>query len=251
MSAATGTSMTTRTLPGSGTHWARVAVSVDRTDVRDLVVPMRQAVTMRGRLVWEGTPLNSPGISLRMEPASGAPSLGMPRMTTSPASDTFVIEGLLPGEYIITSLGPRLKSVMWDGRDYTNRPFDATAGQDFDDVVVTLTTESILLQGTVRDERGSMATDDPAVIVFPVQPELWSNFGFSPARVKAIQTTNAGRYTFQSLTAGDYLIVAVDAEHIDGWKDPSFLKRVAPLATRITLAWGDKAEHSLRVVTIK
>ena len=141
--------------------------------------------------------------------------------------------------------------MIWDGRDYTNRPFDASAGQDFTEVVVTMTSETVLLQGTVRDERGGKTVDDPAVIVFPVEPTLWSNFGFSPARVKAIQTTNAGRYTFQSLTAGDYLIVAVDAEHINGWKDPSFLKRVAPLATKISLAWGDKAEHSLRVVTVK
>jgi hypothetical protein len=241
-------------MPGDATSWVRQAVSIERTDIRDLVVPMRRAATMRGRIVWgETTRLNSPGISLRMEPASGIPSLGMPRVQTSAEAvdDNFIIEGLLPGEYVLTSLGPRLKSVTWDGRDYTHRPFDASAGHDFNDVVVTLTTESILLSGTVRDDRGGKTIDDPAVIVFPVEDQLWSNFGFSPARVKAVQTTNAGRYTFQSLPAGDYLIVAVDGEHINGWKDPAFLKRAAPLATRISLAWGDKAEHGLRVVTIK
>ena len=86
LSAPTGTSMSTRTLPGPGTHWARVAVSVDRTDIRDLVVPLRQAVTMRGRFVWESERPPGSSTGLRMEPASGTPSLGMPRVTTSPTS---------------------------------------------------------------------------------------------------------------------------------------------------------------------
>ena len=241
-------------MPDAGNaYWARIPLSVDRADISDLVVTIRRAAAMKGRFVWEGVkPPASPGIHLRLEPANGDLSLGMPqtRIDEDPIA-TFVLDGLLPGEFILVGVGGRIKSVVWNGRDYTHRPVDARAGEDFNDVVVTLTSGTTLLSGTVRDDRGGKITDDRAVIVFPIEPELWSNFGFTPARIKAVQLTNAGRYTFQNLPAGDYLIVAVDAEQIDGWKDPAFLKRVAPLATKISLAWGDKAEHPLRVVTIK
>jgi hypothetical protein len=251
LSAPSGTSMTSRSFAGGDEYWGKLSLAVEGADLRDVVVPLRRAVTMRGRIVWEGIkpPMGIP--VLRLEPANGNPALGQPRTTPDQrGKDTFVIDGLLPGEYVLAGIGARVKSVMWNGRDYTHRSFDAASGQDIDDVVITVTDQSILLTGAVRDDRGT-ASDDPAVIVFPVERELWTNFGFSPARLKAIQTTNAGRYTFQSLPAGDYYAIAVDAEHIDGWKDPAFLARAAPLATRISLAWGDRLEHNLTAVTVK
>jgi hypothetical protein len=253
-SAPPGTSVLSRTMPvAENAYSARMPLSVDRTDIIDFVAPLRRAAAMKGRFVWDrAKPAPLPGIHVRLEPANGDLSLGMPqtRIDEDPAA-TFALDGLLPGEYILVGVGGRIKSVVWNGRDYTHQPFDARAGEDFEDVVVTLTSDVTALSGTVRDDRGAKAADDLAVIVFPIDPALWSNFGFSPARIKAVQVTNAGRYTFQNLPAGEYLIVATDGEQIDAWKDPAFLKRVAPLATKISLGWGDKVEHQLRVAAIK
>jgi hypothetical protein len=161
------------------------------------------------------------------------------------------VEGLLQGEYVVSVLsGGRVKSIIWNGRDFTNRPFDASSGEDFNDVVVTLTTKSIVFTGTVRDERGA-TSDEAAVIVFPVEREQWSNYGFIPDRLKAIQVTNAGVYRFQSLPAGDYFAVAVGPDLIDGWKDPAFLEKASRVATRITLAWGENKTQDLRVVAVR
>jgi hypothetical protein len=41
------------------------------------------------------------------------------------------------------------------------------------------------------------------------------------------------------MPAGEYYLIAIDATKIDSWVDPKFLAAAAPLATRITLGWGE------------
>ena len=43
----------------------------------------------------------------------------------------------------------------------------------------------------------------------------------------------------------------VDVERIDDWKDPDFLVRVTPLASRLSLTWGQNVTQDLRMVTIR
>jgi hypothetical protein len=157
----------------------------------------------------------------------------------------------MPGPYLLRVLGNgRVKSVTWGGQDYTDRPFDASSGADIPDVVVTLTSKQIIFMGMARNAR-NQPSNEMAVIVFPIERELWTSQGFSPTRIKALQTTNSGAFLFRSLPEGEYYAVAVDAELIDGWKDPEFLARVAPLATRLSLKWDQNAALELRVVSVK
>jgi hypothetical protein len=261
LAAPAGTMMTFRGL--SAAYGARMRVAVEDRDVRDVVVTLKRAATMTGRFVWEDAatpPAGSLAPLVRLLPAGGQASLGQPRTirtlsgpgaARAPASDQFVVEGLLQGEYVLNVLsGGRVKSIAWNGRDYSYRPFDASSGEDIADVVVTLTTKNILFTGTVQDERGA-TSDDAAVIVFPVERDQWSNYGFAPERLKAIQVTNEGGYRFQSLPAGEYLAVAVHPDLIDGWKDPVFLEKASRVATRVTLVWGENKTQDLRVVNIR
>ena len=263
-----GTSMTSvQYINQADTYVARMPLTVggDRSDV---VVPLKRLPSMTGRLVWpddERRPTAAAGmppseaslIRARLFPAGGQASLGLPQTapvtSAQPASDQFVIQGLGPGEYVLSLTGPgggRVKSITWKGRDYTNTPFDASSGEDITDVVVTMTAKTLALSGTVLNERG-LPDDAAAVIVFPAESNQWSNYGLQPDRVKAIATTNTGTYRFQSLPAGEYLAVAVTAELIDGWKDPSFLLKASRAATRLTLSWGDNKTQDLRVSVVK
>jgi hypothetical protein len=239
--------------------WGRMPVDVRSADIDGLALRLSRGASISGSWLWEeDADVSAAGSAprIRLEPADGNPSLGMPQMALGPSSrsaersGTFRIEGLLPGAYVLNVLGPRVKSVTWSGRDHTHRPFDASNGQDIADVVITLTTKTIDFTGVARDEQGRPA-DAGAVIVFPVERELWSNFGFSPARVKAVATTNNGTYRFQSLPEGDYLVACVDVEQIDGWKDPAFLTKLAPVATRVSLRWGQNATQDLRLAVVK
>ncbi len=245
-----GTRIATRVTGGvDGGYAGRARVSVTNQDLTNVVVPLQRGVRMTGRFVWDGerSPTGPPLVMA--EPARGQASLGYPRsqatgLMVGKRPDTFSLDGLLPGEYVLRFGGGSVKSVAWDGRDYTYAPFDASAGRDFSDVVVTLTSQSILLAGTVRDDRGA-ASKDAAVIVFPVEREQWSAYGFAPPRIGAASVNTAGFYRFQRLPAGTYYVVAVDDSRSDAWQDPEFLEAASRSATRITLDWGTKATQDL------
>jgi hypothetical protein len=260
MSGPEGLRFATRRVQNDQQWRGQAGVSVNGQDVAGLVVPLQRGAAISGRYVWDD-PAAAAGRAYpriaRAEPANGDPSLGMPQSDFTPianasTTDTFHLEGLLAGRYQVQFIGggARIKSVVWNGQDYTYRPFDAAGTTEFRDVVVTLTTESIRLTGTVRDARG-LVVEEAGVIVFPAEPEQWQDFGFLPARVKAIQTTNDGRYLFQSLPAGDYLAVAVEADLVNAWKDPAFLRRAARVAPRFSLDWGDTTTQDLRLEEIR
>jgi hypothetical protein len=154
----------------------------------------------------------------------------------------FAIDGLQPGLYTLrfASLGNggRLKSITMDGKDYTNRPIDASGGGDLTGIVVTVTDKAVKLGGSVRDTQGRLA-DHGAVIAFPVEPEQWSGYGFTPRRIVSTSVSTAGSYQHSSVMAGDYFLIAVNEALAAAWQDPKFLAAAALVATRVTLEWGD------------
>jgi hypothetical protein len=250
-----GTGMTTMRF-GSDKYWGRMTVSVGGRDIRDLVVPLREAGRITGQYVLEGSAAPPPAANMaafiRAEPAGGRASLGQPRNTISPRDESasFVIEGLLPGEYVLRfgSTGGKwiVKSIVWDGRDYTHAPFDAARGRDFTDVVVTFTDRLTTLEGSVTSADGRQA---PAgvVIAFPAEKEQWSNYGLTPLRIATAKISNAGTFKITTLPAGEYLVIAVSDAQANAWHDPAFLEAAAPQASRLRLTWGQSISTSLRM----
>jgi hypothetical protein len=249
-----GTGMTTMQF-GGDRYWGRATVSVGGRDIRDIALPLREAVRITGHYVLDGTaspPPASIAAFIRAEPAGGRASLGQPRNTISPRdeSSNFAIEGLLPGEYVLrfSSTGGNwiVKSIVWDGHDYTHAPFDASRGRDFTNVVVTFTDKLTSLEGSVTAADGRQA---PAgvVIAFPVEKEQWSNYGLTPLRIATSRISNAGTFRITTLPAGEYFVIAVSDVHATAWHDPSFLEAAAARASRVRLAWGQSISTSLRM----
>ena len=252
-----GTGMTTMGF-GSDRFWARMPVSVGAQAISGLVVPLRQAVTLRGHFVFEGTaaqPASMPAF-IRAEPAAGQASLGQLRNLISPRdqSSDFIIEGLLPGEYVLRfgAVGPGwvVKSIVSDGRDHTYTPFDASRGRDFTDVAVTLTEKIARIEGTVAGASGG-SPQGSVVIAFPVEREQWSNYGLTPLRIATGQVTNAGTFRITPLPAGEYFVIAVSDAQANGWHDPAFLQAAAALASRVELAWGQTINTNLKVSDVR
>ena len=242
---------------GDANYWIRMAVTVGGTDLTGLVASMHRATSVHGRIAFhgDGTP---PGPTLiMMEPADGRANLGVQQSTTRPSlddDDTFTINGLETGEYVARVLGlsPRhaIESIMANGVDYTTRPFDAGAGQDFTDVVITFTDRIASLTGSVQDEsRGDRRL--MTVIAFPAAPDQWKRYGFQPTRFKTVPVSSAGTYQIDNLPAGSYLLVAVDSSQARRWQDPAFLEAASQVAARLTIGWGERKTQDLRMVTIK
>jgi hypothetical protein len=255
----TGTMLTRNTAQGIQRYQARQSVTVSDRDLADVLVPMQAGVSMRGEIVVELTnttpSVQTSFVSLRAEPADGDPSLGQPSFTRSsrqtPGGETneFVLDGLLPGAYLLRG-SAAIKSIMWNGRDYSDTPFDTTTGRDIEGVVVTLTDQMTTTSGTIRDRTGQPAANT-AVIAFPAERARWTNFGIQPARIKASAGSTRGVYTLRALPAGDYLIVAVDDDVAGRWKDPAFLEAASRVATPFSIAWGETKTLNLTLQEVR
>lgn len=251
---------------GDRVHFARVALSVTTPDVNDVEVEMRPGATIRGRLVWEsGSPQLPMGVSgagpgaaqarpatipMYAEPADGNPELGMPGGRYDPVTHEFEVAGLYPGQYRLTFWGvPFVKSIVWEGRDLTYEPFNASQGADFSGVVITVTDQAATIEGGVRDDSGNRVTS-AAVLVFPTDRQRWTRYGLSPRYIRSTQATNNGTYKV-TVPGGEYYVVAVEVPRAPGVYDPAFLSMlVARGADVVRVNWGESKSQNvpLRVI---
>ena len=135
---------------------------------------------------------------------------------------------------------------MWNGRDYADVPFDAATGQDITGVLVTMTNATASVGGVVRDAQGRPAAG-AAVIVFPVERRLWSDYGLQPARIRTVSASADGAFLLTPLPGGEYDVVALPGGDIDAWQRPDFFKSVEALAVRVTVDWGGKKTQDIVV----
>lgn len=233
-------------------YWARQRVEVSDQDIGVEII-LRRPASMSGQIVWaQGTKPVS--MMPMLEPADGQRSLGFllspPRGREMPT--TFLFEGLLDGQYLLRVglSNAAVESITCNGRDYTERVFDASAGQDITNVVLTLTTASSSVAGIVSDGVGPIATG-AAVIAFPVEREGWSNYGFTPTRLKSVLTTGDGHFQIDGLPAGEYYFVAVPASQERAWLDPSSLAGFAARASRVRIDRSDTKVANLSLSLVR
>jgi len=218
--------------------------------VIDFAVQLQRPASIRGKFVMEnGEPLKGPTLVFA-EPADGNVALGVLGGRLA-VMDTFDIQGLLRGQYVLrfpVIANKSVVSVIADGEDYRDKPLDFSSGRDLD-VVVNLTDKKTRLWGTTVDRQG-MPVKNALVLAFPVERDQWTNYGLSPARLKQTPTSSSGAYDFPDLPAGTYYVVAVSPDQDLVWQDPESLARLAPSASRVSLAWGDVKTQRVTVVKV-
>lgn len=251
---------------GDRVYFARMAVSVTAPEVRDLELTMRPGVAIRGRLVWEsgspqmpmgagagpgGAPSRPTTIPMYAEPADGDPELGMPSGRYDPSTHQFEVAGLYPGLYRLNFWGvPFTKSIVWEGRDLTYEPFDASQGTDFTGVVITVTDQPATIEGSVRDESGNRLTS-AAVLIFPTDRKRWTHYGLTPRYVRSTQVTNNGTFKI-TVPGGEYYVVGVEVARAGGLYDPAFLALLAGRgADVVRVNWGETKSQNVPLRIIK
>ena len=240
----------TRSATGPGAI-GRVALSVGDQDVDNVVIPLQAGVTVSGHYLWDGSP-DPPGtqrgLLLRLEPASGDLSMGLPFGGLSrppgnePASPLpFSVQRVLPGRYVVsTSLvtpGFVVEAIEYAGRDLLKTPLVVEGNRDITGIVIRLTSRTMSLTGYVRDTNG-LAVDGGAVVIFPTDRTAWQDYGLSAQRFKTATITSVGAYRAPAILPGEYFLAAVTDEERPKWTDPAFLQTLAARATRITVAPG-------------
>jgi len=238
----------------------RASVTVGPADVAGVVVRLRSGAVVRGRLVFESDPSKplSPTTraSVFLDLADGRPTGGQPRALVSPATNAdFEFPRVIPGEYFIRVQtfqgGPYwVKSVQWRGQEYSTAPLDASGTTELTGVVVTMTSATPVVTGSVRRQDGS-TTPSSLVILFPAQETQRVNTGLWPSRLASTSVSPDGTFKLDGLPAGDYFIAAIEGAQGQTWRDPGFLALAERQATRVTLTWGQTARQDLAVAVVR
>jgi len=239
------------TVAGSTQFWATADVVVDGRDISDLSLTMQKGMTVSGVVRTDSSGGQTFDfarvrvmLSLVGPAAVGDAFAEMPAVAD--AGGRFSFPGVMPGKYRVSVAGQPAawtpKSAVFNGRDALDFFVEVKPGED-QSGVITLTTHPGTLSGMLQDSSGQ-PTAAYTIIVFPSDERLWA----APARrILATRPATDGRYSFSSLPAGEYRLVAVTDVEPGQWYDPAFLRELSGLALPITLGDGERRVQDLRV----
>lgn len=233
-------------------YWAQQSLTVADWDLPDVSVPMQLGLRVAGKVQFEG-PGQPPPVA-RIIPFLESTAMWLRPMSFGEGNvgsdGAFALSGAPAGRYFLTVPAPDgwyTKSAISNGRDFSDLPFDLTA--DVGDVVVTLSSRGAGVTGTVRD-RSSKPESGPGVIVFPVDSRYWVDISAYARRIRQALAGRDGTFSLGDLPAGDYFIVAAPQRSID-WSMPRLFERLSQVATRITLAEGERKTVDLQTAQVR
>jgi len=217
------------------------SVTVTNRDIRGLELTMREGPRVRGRARFEGTkPQPTPdqlrAVAVSLMSANGRldPQPSWPAQFSGDGQ--FTTASQWPGRYLIRASVPpgwTFKDATYQGRDVSQTPIDLTA--DLDNVVITFTDTPRTIKGTVTGDAGK-SVDGSVVLLFPVDPAGWVDYGLTSRRVTSSAVGAKGDYTLALPPPGEYCLLAVPVEVTDGWQNPDVLAKLATLAERVRVS---------------
>ena len=143
------------------------------------------------------------------------------------------------------SKGWNLKAITLNGRDITDAPIDVVAGQDVTGIEIHATQISAEVSGTVQSAKGAAVTDY-VVVLFPPEPDKW---GWQSRFVRVSRPDQTGRFSIPGVPEASYLAVALEYMEPGEEGNPEFLEKLKTLATRISVAEGEKKTITLKLST--
>ncbi len=232
--------------------WSVTDVVVAGRDT-DAPIAMRPALTISGRMVFEGASPPPRDIATLLPRFTvlreGPGQAGLLPPTVGPDgtfSATVMGGKLRVGSPFVRPPGPIagwiLKSVVINGQNVEDVAFEVT--QNIDGAVVTLTDQTTEISGMLQDAAGKPAPDY-VLLAFPADKRFWLP---QSRRTQQARPDANGRFLIRNLPAGDYLITALTDVDPSQLSDPAFLAELAAQAPiKITLGEGEKKVQNIRV----
>lgn len=253
---------------GASPTFAQTTVEVTGDDVAGVMLSLRPALAMTGRVQFEGGqpvvgPDDFPALRVSMQPVAGGGTGGgvalmnntqfghhIAAAAQAGEDGTFRLVGVLPDVYLPTFVdssgvipsGWWLRSVMYDGRDLLDEPLDIR-DRDADDIVFMFTNRHSELAGTITSADGQPASGID-VVVLPAERAFWRQ---GARRIRITQPASDGSYTFTDLPAGSYhLAVVTDLDPAD-LEDPAFLDELIAAAQPVAVDDGAATRFDVRI----
>jgi hypothetical protein len=224
-------------------------------DLENVLVITTPGVTISGQIVFEqGPPLKANQTSsqpVRVYATIGDPAdnAGMgqgPSPAVAGPDMTFTIKGLI-GEYLLRANASNapiqyLKSVSLNGNDITDTPREFKQG---DRVIITLSSRSSTLEGSVTDDQGKPVTD-AGLILFSEDKGSWRSNSIRTHRQTVDPT---GHYRIMGLVPGRYFLTAVPRDRLSfGTVDAGFFEQLSKEATSLVVGEDEQRQVDLKVV---
>jgi hypothetical protein len=240
--------------PRVPTLFATTTIAVGSADVNDVQLIVRNGVRLAGRVEFSGAADPPPSRALEhlrlvVERREGTRPSWMFDMNAKFGADgRFETSELPPGSYFLRMPNPppgwTLESVMANGLDLSDRAIEITS-KPVENVVARFTDKPSMLSGTVR-AANAVRPEDALIVLFPADRSKWVDYGASPRGLCELYASSDGSFSVSAVPAGAYFVAAVQDDFLTDWRDPAFLARLTPFATRVTI---DRGEH--KTVTVE
>jgi hypothetical protein len=139
--------------------------------------------------------------------------------------------------------GWSLRSIVHEGKDLIDDPFEFRGGQQVEGLTVLLSKSMPKVRGTLFDERG--APVEGSVVIFPEDQAKWSE---QSRLIRSARPDHAGTFEFRDVVPGEYLLAPVEYVRENDWSDPAFLEGLRERAKRVRV---DDAGAQTVTLTLK
>ena len=206
----------------SQSEWARVPFTVAGEDISDIKIQTHRTVSVPIRLTGPGvaesadTPSKVPfgfALAFMEERPAGVVNVG----GVSGAhvkGDDFLVENLLPGNYIVTTQGfPYVSSITAGGVDLNSHPYVVSEAGTVTPISLVLRKDGGALSGVVR--KGGKPVDAYlyAIPIFPTTAAPPQTF-----------SRPDGTYRLDGIPPGTYRLIALEYEKPVPYREPNALK---------------------------
>jgi len=238
-----------------GLAWVDMPLTVAGDDTDALVVMLRPPLRITARTEFDGgTPPAASGRAARwrqapfvLEPLAG----GLSGFTIAGTTDDrgISLTGYLPGRYRVqvkdVPPGWMLKGAMLNGVDVSDTPFDFV--KDVPDLTFVFTDRISGVSGRV-DGAGPGAA---AVLLFPADARAWLDASPGSQRFRSARPNLRGEFGITAVPPGDYFVAAVPDASAAEWRDADSLESLARIATRVSIAEGERRILALRMTSLR
>jgi hypothetical protein len=241
-------------------EFAFVPIAIGGSDITGLRIATGTGARLSGHVVFDGAP-PAPGMRVRVVPQAADPSRNVPLVARDGGNEgvvapdgSFQLDGITGPVFLrITVDGGRAdlaqrymtKSVMVDGADVADVPFDPTRRGSVSGISVVITDKVTEVSGVVTDSRGTPVGSTSVLIVPDSLPT-----GISPSRfVRLLQSDATGKFSVRAMPPGRYAAMAISAMDATQQYDPAVIQRVRQLGKGFTMREGDAVALDLRVAT--
>jgi hypothetical protein len=166
---------------------------------------------------------------------------------------TFMTAAFPPGRYFVDARKPNvgwyIDAILIDGQDWYDKAI-VLRDRDLTDVVVVVTDEPPTLSGVVASS-GVTPNSTPWMVLFPASVDKWIDDGMLERVTWQGRAGPDGSFTFRNVRPGQFLVAALPAETAIDLQDPAFVRRIAAMATPVTIRRGANSAPALKVLVIK